>query len=142
MRARLFFYVLTVLLFATLLLVELSGNLPYAPFKDLPFRILILIVTVTSLFLIVSYHLYALRQSAERLARLQIDAERFRVQRELTQDLAHDLRTPLATLQTDAYLIRQRYERDMPIEPSIQRLEKQVKRMNGLIEDLFQLTLA
>ncbi len=140
-RARIILYMLTIVSFFSFLFIELSGNLPYAPFKDLPFRMVIVCTTATILFLLVNYHLYAIRESERQLSQLQVKAERFRVQRELTQDLAHDLRTPLSSLQTTAYLVRQRYERDMPIDAAVEKLEDQIKRMNSMIEDLFQMTL-
>ena len=127
----------TVFWFVLMLGVELSGNLPDAPFKDLPLRMIVLISVAIVLFLTLRYHLYASKKSEKQITRLKVDAERYKVQRELTQDLAHDVRTPLSTMQTTTYLIRQRMQRDMPIDESLDTLEGQVQRINSMIEDLF-----
>lgn len=140
-KARFVVYLATLLYLFALLYIELTGNLPYAPFKDLPFRMSILVTVLTILFLIINYHLYAFRQSEDQNLSLKVGAERFRVQRELTQDLAHDLRTPLTTLRTSIYLIKKRQEKGLPIDETIQRLDNQTQQLNNLVEDLFQMTL-
>ena len=140
-KAGLVTYLATLAYFFVLLFIELSGNLPDAPFKDLPYRILVLSSTLTTLFLVINYHLYAFRQSEDKNVAFKVDAERFRVQRELTQDLAHDLRTPLSTLLASVYLIKRRQEKGLPIDEPLARLENQGKRLDSLIEDLFQMTL-
>mgnify|MGYP000244386748 CR=1 FL=1 len=140
-RDRIICFIATLILFFVLLIIELSGYLPESPFKDIPLRMMVLVTVATTIFLTIRYHLYASKKSEKQITRLKVDAERYKVQRELTQDLAHDLRTPLSTLQTTAYLIRQRQQRDMPIEEALQTLEGQVQRINGMIEDLFQMTL-
>lgn len=141
MKARIVMLMATLVYIFVLLALELSGNLPVVPFKDLPLRMIVLSSSLTTIFLVVNYHLYALRQSENQNITLQVDAERFRVQRELTQDLAHDLRTPLTTLLASVYLISQFKDRGLPIDKALIRLEDQGRRLDALIEDLFQMTL-
>lgn len=140
-HAKYVLFIATITFFVALLFIELSGNLPPSPFKDLPFRIFILSTTATSLFLIINYHLFASKASEKRLVILEVDNERYKVQRQLTQDLAHDLRTPIATLKTSAYLIRKKQARNLPLDDTLDKLELQADRLNNMIEDLFKLTL-
>ncbi|MGB7338307.1 MAG: HAMP domain-containing sensor histidine kinase [Phototrophicaceae bacterium] len=139
-RAKRIFFASTVSYFICLYLIEISGNLPTAPFKDLPLRIFVLVTTASILFSVVSYHLYAMRQSEKIMAELRLENERGILQRNLTQDLTHDLRTPISVLKTTTYLINKRQQKGLPIEDSIQLLEAQANKLNDMIEDLFQLT--
>ena len=139
--AQIILYLVTVIYFFFLWGIELSGNLPYAPFKDLPFRMMMLLIIFTGLFVIVGYHLYAITKSQKLIKDLQIEAERREMQRSLTQDLAHDLRTPVSVLKTNAYLIRKRTEKGLPTDEALDSLEQKIDDLSLMIEELFQLTL-
>ncbi|MEL6407642.1 MAG: HAMP domain-containing sensor histidine kinase [Chloroflexota bacterium] len=140
-RWRIILLIATISYFILLYGIEVTGNLPEAPFKDLPFRIFILTSTALSIFIIVAYHVYAIRRSEQLVSHLKISAERTQLRRRLTQDLVHDLRTPLATLKTSAYLARRQQEKGMPVTDSVAKIEMQADKLNVMIEELFQLLL-
>lgn len=119
-----------------LYLVEVSGYLPPAPFKNLPFRVIILTIVFVSVVLFVGYHVYFLDKIQERNTELHVQEERYQVYSRLTQDLVHDLRTPVTVLKTDMYLLRTRHDRDLPLDETLERLESETNRLHNMIEDL------
>lgn len=133
-------YVITLICFFLLLLAEVTGALPIVAPKDLPLRMLALIVAATFLFVLVSYHRYAIRQSEQIIAELKIKNERYETERELTQNLAHDLRTPITTLKTTAYLIQKRHEKGLPVDDHILKLDNHLNHMNAIIANLLEMT--
>ncbi|WP_334187371.1 sensor histidine kinase [Noviherbaspirillum sp.] len=58
-------------------------------------------------------------------------------QRRLLHDVSHELRSPMARLQVAIGLLRQRPER---MEPSLERIERESRRMNHLIDSLLTLS--
>ncbi|MEO1290337.1 MAG: histidine kinase dimerization/phospho-acceptor domain-containing protein [Chloroflexota bacterium] len=141
-NARYVMLVATIGGFCLLLFIELSGNLPYAPFKDLPFRIIVLSLTASSLFAVVNYHVYAIKVAEQKMAGLALQTERNQVQRQISQNIVHDLRTPIATLKTTTYLIRRRQSEGLPVDDYVDKIDQQANHLNTMIEDLFQLVLS
>jgi signal transduction histidine kinase len=118
-----------------------NGYLPEVIDKDLPLRIIALSTAISGLLFVVAYHKFALFESRRRMALLEAEQERYLVQQELTQNLAHDLRTPISILKTKMYLIKRYAEKDMPIASKLDELETVANNMNVMIEDLLALTL-
>lgn len=140
-RAKQVLLLATVAWFFALYAIEVTGNLPPSPFKDLPFRVVALSITALCFYAVVVYHKYAIVEAERKMNAMQLDAERMKIQRELAQDLAHDLRTPLATIRSSAYLLRRRQEKGLPLEKHLAKVEAQIDHVNAMIEELFELTL-
>ena len=134
-----FITIATLIFIGFLYFVEVAGFLPEAPFKDLPFRFIMLTITFVAIVLLVSYHVYMLEITQHRNIELRLQQERQLIYRQLTQDVSHDLRTPLSVLKANSYLIRQRYKRDMPIEEQLCMIDLQVERLQHIIEDFDEL---
>jgi PAS domain S-box-containing protein len=69
---------------------------------------------------------------------LAMEKERVRLLREFISDASHDLKTPLATMQTSLYLLR-RDPSDLK-ERHLVRLEGQVLHLRKLVEDLLTMS--
>ncbi len=133
-------YLLTILCFFLLLMFEITGLLPIVADKDLPFRMIALLSGATCLFLIISYHTYAIQQSERMLWELKIKTARYETERELTQNLTHDLRTPLAILKTTAYLIQKKHAKGIPVNDHLLKLDYYLNHMDMMLNDLMELT--
>ncbi|MEO1290646.1 MAG: HAMP domain-containing sensor histidine kinase [Chloroflexota bacterium] len=129
------------LFFIFMFVIEYNGYLPDVIYKDLPLRVAVLISATVGLLFIVSYHKYALLESGRRMAVFEAERERYQVQNELTQNLAHDLRTPISVLKSKMYLIRRYVEKGMPVDAKIDELEAVTDNMHAMIEDLLALTM-
>lgn len=132
-------YVGTVLILGVLYWAEVQGVLPVVARAELPFQLALLWLTATLYFMVVWYHAYAVRQSERLLNITQVQAERLRVQQELTHNIAHDLRTPITILTNNAYLIKRKVERGLPIAENVTRLEEQAQTISKMIADLAML---
>lgn len=140
-REAIILTILTFVYMMALYIAEVQGYLPVVPNKDLPYRILIIGVSFSTLMLIVGYYVLTLHQMQERNIELNIMTERNRIFRQLTQDIAHDLRTPVASLIATMYILKRRQEQNQPIDRYIDKLEISSIRMNDMIEDFLQLAL-
>ncbi|MEL6406850.1 MAG: HAMP domain-containing sensor histidine kinase [Chloroflexota bacterium] len=109
--------------------------------KDLPIHFIALLSGITGLLLIISYHKYALLESGRRMAGLQAERERYRVQNEMTQNLAHDLRTPVTVMKSKMYLIKRYTEKGIPTQDKLSELEVAIENTHAMIEDLLALTM-
>ncbi len=136
-----FFYSIIITFFIGLFVVENTGYLPSIVTFGLHFHLFILICTLTTLWLIIGYHKYALLKSGKLMADLQAQQARYKVQQELTQNLAHDLRTPITVIRSTTYLIRKRQEKGIPIDEKLENLERVTDNMTQMIEDLLALTM-
>lgn len=132
---------LFIITFLGLLLIELSGALPYAPFKELPFRMVILIGGILVTTIILLYHMSKMSDAEKQMVNLHTVAERFRVHQKLTVDLAHDLRTPVTALRASVYLLRKRSEKGLDIQDKITVLEHQITNLHSMIEGLMELSV-
>lgn len=139
-RAMFTLYTLTLSCFFLLLLAELMGIVPVVVEKDLPFRVIALIGAATSLFVLVSYHTYAIQQSERIIADYEAEAKRLETERTLTRNLAHDLRTPLSVLRTSNYLIQKKIEAGLPVDEYFPKMDRQLNRMNMMINAMIELT--
>jgi signal transduction histidine kinase len=80
----------------------------------------------------------------------ELEAERDRVagllaaRRQLVASVSHELRTPVATLRgyLEAALGRARAERAVPLRGDLETMERELERLQRLIEDLFALARA
>lgn len=151
-RATIGFLILTLVHVLFLLWIDLAGYLPYAPARDLPFRLFVIFVIFIPMTILFVYHLtnweraedenLQLQLEAERAnLQLQLEAERMAVYRQLTQDIAHDLRTPLTVMMTKSYLARKKYEKGQDIAPSLEALDGYIGNMRDTLEDFFELAL-
>ncbi len=140
-RAMMVFYWLIITFFIFLFIIESFEYLPTFPAFALPFQVIVLIATLTTLLFVVSYHKYALLKSGERMAILQSQQERYQVQQELTQNIAHDLRTPVSVIKTTTYLIKKRQEQGMPIDEKLKILDQVSDNMTQMIDDLLDLMI-
>ena len=62
-----------------------------------------------------------------------------RKMRQFVSDASHELRTPLATVRGYAELYRLGGVPETEVQPAMDRIESEAKRMTGLVEDLLQL---
>jgi signal transduction histidine kinase len=131
---------LTLALFVVLLLIELGGYLPEAPLKDLPFRMLILFIMFPTVYQLFAYHMDQMNKMEDRNVSLSALTERMKVQQELVQYLAHDLRTPLTVLNTQLYLLKTRHSRQMSIDDNLAQVEAYTQSLINMVEDFVQLT--
>ncbi len=136
LRFSLVLYVVTLLVIFVLYAVDQRGWLPAVPLKDIPFQVIILWTIATLFFGVFGYHVFAIRKTEQLLKTTQLQATRFRVQQELTQNIAHDLRTPITILTSNAYLVKRKAERGLPIEENLARLEEQAQTVSKMIEDM------
>ena len=135
-RSSAVLYAVTMLSFGVLYVFDYVWELPAAPPHEPPLRVVILWMTASMLFVMVWYHDYAIRQSERLLNSARIRAERYRVQQDLTQNLAHDLRTPITVLTNNAYLIERRAAQGLPINQHITRLNDQAQKISKMLADL------
>lgn len=135
------FYGAIVAYFMVLIGVELTDILPEVQQLNVWVHLLALFIGFAAILLIVSYHRYALLESGRRTARLEAEAERFRTQSELTQNLAHDLRTPISIVKSKISLVKKRQERGLPIDDKLHELDGAVDRMHQMIEDLLKFSI-
>ncbi|MBC7809969.1 MAG: PAS domain S-box protein [Burkholderiales bacterium] len=79
------------------------------------------------------------KDSASQVLELVIEREKIRVLAEFLRNAAHDLRTPLATMNMSLYLLRKAVElKDVHKQlRHITTLEEQTNHIHNLIEDLF-----
>jgi|GEM_PF-1937668 len=140
-RVMMLYYAVIIGYFVGIFVIDHVWDLPTVfQFSEL-FHLIILIVSLTTLLLIVGYHKYAILESSDRMLALEAKETRYNVQRELTQNLAHDLKTPISVLKSTTYLIRKRQEKDMPIEEKLVALEATTHNLHMMIEDLLALTM-
>ncbi|MEO1645747.1 MAG: HAMP domain-containing sensor histidine kinase, partial [Chloroflexota bacterium] len=71
----------------------------------------------------------------------QAERERYRVQNEMTQNLAHDLRTPVTVMKSKMYLIKRYTEKGIPTQDKLNELEMAIENTHAMIEDLLALTM-
>lgn len=128
-----------ILSFGGLYLVELLGHLPDAPFKDLPYRMTILTGLTIVLTAIFAAHRQVLNATEKMRIQLETATERLRTQQQLTQDLAHDLRTPITVVQTSLYLIKRKQERGQETTTSFAALENSVGKLQIMVEGFIEL---
>jgi PAS domain S-box-containing protein len=79
------------------------------------------------------------KDSASQVLELVIEREKIRVLAEFLRNAAHDLRTPLATMNMSLYLLRKAIEtKDVHKQlRHVSTLEEQTNHIHNLIEDLF-----
>ena len=130
----------TLLFFGFLTLIEVNGFLPVSSTRDLPYRLMVVGGNTIFVVVLFIYHMIKMREAEDKNTQLSLEAERLQVQQQLTQDLAHDLRTPLAILNTQTYLIRKRLENGENILPHMERLETYSQKLDQMIDGFFQLT--
>jgi len=75
----------------------------------------------------------------EKLLEYRREEERVQVLQEFIRDASHDLKTPLSTINTSIYLLRQ-YASDDKQHYQINKLEQHVGRLVTLIEDMFDMS--
>lgn len=134
-------YAVTILYLLLLILIELLGFLPEVLERTLGFHLFIVLFTFSITIAILVYHLIKIREADAYNLRLRLEAERLAVYQQLTQDIAHDLRTPLSILMTKAYLIRKQYEKGRDINSNLAILEEYATKMSDMINDFFELTM-
>lgn len=135
--------VMTILIivgFCALYFVEVAGLLPIVPERDLPYRMIILIVVFVITTLVLSYHMLKMYESERETVDLSIMTERLRVQQRLTQDLAHDLRTPFSVLTTHLYVLKRRHEKGQNISESLSILEAHTQKLQHMMEGFLELS--
>ena len=76
--------ILIILSFFGLYAIEVTGHLPEVPFKDLPYRMMILIGTTLVITMILAYHMQKMNESELQSVNISITAERLRVHQQLT----------------------------------------------------------
>lgn len=140
-RSSILLVAATIVYLGFLYIAEMNGFLPDAPLKDLPYRMMLLIICFTTLLIIVGYYVYTLNQMQKHNLELSVLEERNRIFRQLTQDIAHDLRTPVTSLITMMYLIKRKHNDGVPINDYIDRLEITGHQLKDMVEDFLQLSL-
>ena len=130
----------TLLFFGFLTLIEVNGFLPISSTRDLPYRLMVVGGNTIFVVVLFIYHMIKMREAEDKNTQLSLEAERLQVQQQLTQDLAHDLRTPLAILNTQTYLIKKRLENGEDILPHMERLETYSQKLDQMIDGFSQLT--
>ncbi len=139
-RITLVLLIATLIFFGFLVFVEVNGALPVATARDLPYRLMVIGGNTIFIVVLFMYHMIKMREAEDKNTQLSLQAERLQVQQQLTQDLAHDLRTPLAILNTQTYLIKKRLDNGENITPYMERLETYSQKLDQMIDGFFQLT--
>lgn len=78
------------------------------------------------------------KQSESQRLQLALERERVRLLRDFIGDLSHDLRTPLATIATSAYLV-ERTDNDERRQHHLAMLQTQVKHLATMLKDILSL---
>jgi PAS domain S-box-containing protein len=79
-----------------------------------------------------------IKRAEQQSLDLAIERERIKLLREFVGDASHDLKTPLATIQTSIYLMRKKYV-DLNIS-QIDVIETQVHHLANMVENLLTLS--
>lgn len=81
------------------------------------------------------------RKNAERSALdLALEREKVRLISDFIQDSSHEFRTPLSTINTQLYMLRQIIQLDERSHRSFERIENSVKAINTLVDGLLTLS--
>lgn len=81
----------------------------------------------------------ARKEKDEKLLEYRREQDQVRVLQEFIRDASHDLKTPLSTINTSIYLLRQ-YSQDEKQHNQIDKLESHVQRLVTLIDDMFEMS--
>ncbi len=76
------------------------------------------------------------KNSIKQTFELQIERERLRLLKEFVREAGHDLRTPLAVINTSAYLIERQYLNDEKRTEYLSAIREQVTDLNAIIDSL------
>lgn len=132
--------IIMIISFGGLYLIEVLGYLPYAPLKDLPYRMIILTGSTIVLTSVFAQYRRVLNITENHRIQLETTAERLRTQQQLTQDLAHDLRTPITVVQNSLYLIKRKEELGHDTETNYLALESNVSKLKLMVEGFIELS--
>ncbi|MCA9908076.1 MAG: HAMP domain-containing histidine kinase [Anaerolineae bacterium] len=129
------------LVYCTLLLFLEQSGVDFPLQKTLLFRLIVIAVTCSSVVIVLSYHRNKWRAAEAKNQQLSLEVERTRLQRIYTQSLAHDLRTPLTSLDTQIYLLKKRQEHGQEIADSVQKISAVTQQLIHMVNDFFQLSV-
>ena len=120
---------------AFLLLFQDFDKTHFEPFEDTSDWHMLLFSIVAMAILAILLNRYA-RRMDERISREQADKEN-QLRRELTQNIAHELKTPVASIKGYAETILEHPEIDAETRHQfVQRTHSQATRLTSLLEDL------
>ena len=120
--------------------IEIIGYLPPTPSRDLPFRLTIFSGLAIVITVVLAFYRRVLNQTEQQRLALQTTAERLQVQQQLTQDLAHDLKTPITVLGTSLYIIQRKQEMGQDVTEPYQRLEENIRKLQNMVEGFTELS--